>query len=123
MLHGNRLEEFWTKFKTRILLAEELVLHILAEELLVHELAEELLLHELALRERCDRHTRGDEIAAFILKLPECFNDRKISVYGSFGFSIADSINAMINPLIAKKMNLVFKVIQVMGLDCARLTS
>ena len=105
MLHGTRLEDFWTKFKTKILLAEE------------------LLLHELACKERCDRHNLGDEIAAFILKLPERFNDRKISVDPFTDHFKADSINAMISELIAKKMNLVFKGIQVGIIDCKSLTS
>ena len=74
-------------------------------------LAEELFLTEFDREERCDRHNLGDEIAAFILKLPQRFNDRKISISGFFADFKAGSINAMISELIAKKMNLVFKSI------------
>ena len=86
-------------------------------------LAEELVLDELACVERCDLHNLGDEIAAFILKLPQRFNDRKISISGFFADFKAGSINAMISELIAKKMNLVFKVIEVVKIDCKSLTS
>ena len=96
---------YWTKVKTRILLAEE------------------LFLDELDCDEPCDRHILGDEIAAFILKLPERFNDRKIKLDAFTESFDAHSCNAMIGELIVKRLDLVFKDIRVSYIDCRSLTN
>ena len=90
LLHDRNLDQFYSKYETRILLADVLDINI------------------GSVLTDCAQHLLGDEIAFIIGRLPERFDHKKIRLGLGVLAARANALNSLISRVSLKRPSLVF---------------